>query len=363
MTMKKHFVVLWTFRAWPLKRQQAVHLQVALVGDGGARWRASWQVPGDARYLLRAAANPPRPAICWQRAPVAKSVFVSEEYLMFDKLARTNPARVSASPPAFASAKQLARAAVLALMLVPLGLADVEASSITCSFTTAPLGACSDPGSASISGSEALFQFVGYDLDLRFDQVNGEFDVTVTDTLTTQPSLLAGQRLTSFPGFVCVPFADGLDGCVDFHVVAASPGPNMWQGFYHMFFTWEVDTDFTFSNDPGNRIRILHAVGTGPGSGDDVFDRDITSIGTYIPDPGIGGADNDFQNFIVAQAPAVVPEPASILLLGTGVSGLLSVGRRRRRRAAGRYGLPHADFDHRLQSAWIARRSARVNTA
>ena len=85
---------------------------------------------------------------------------------------------------------------------------------------------------------------------------------------------------------------------------------------------WSFDTDATFPNDPGDRIRILHNRGDIPGNG---FNTDVTIIGSYIPggdDPGIGGRDDNFQSFLVAQGPAV-PEPGTLLLLGSGVAWLV----------------------------------------
>ncbi len=44
---------------------------------------------------------------------------------------------------------------------------------------------------------------------------------------------------------------------------------------------------------------------------------------------GIGGADWDYDDFIVAIAPAPVPEPATMLLFGCGLVGMAAVGRKK----------------------------------
>ncbi len=139
--------------------------------------------------------------------------------------------------------------------------------------------------------------------------------------LTSQTALTQGQRLDNFPGYTCVTL-DGVN-CVEFEVTAPAPGPTTWTGFYDLAIFWQFDTNSSFPNDPGDRIRILHNRGDTPGNG---FDTDITVIGSYLGealtaanDPGIGGRDDNFQSFLVVQAPTAVPEPGTLFLIGSGV--------------------------------------------
>ena len=231
---------------------------------------------------------------------------------------------------------KLIQAAALAAVLVPLGSVAVETSPISHTYSGA--------GFSQPETNNLLFDFGSYELRLFFENLApfAFFQVTVNDAATNQAAVAS--RLTGFPGHVCVPMVDPSttsDPCVDFEITAPGPnGPNdpgsdTWTGFYDVTIAWDFNTDPTFSNEPGDRIRILHNEGGVPGNG---FDSDITTNGSYFNgfDPAIGGRDDNFQSLMVTQAPTdTVPEPATLFLVTTGVSGLLYRRKRKRLDSAG----------------------------
>jgi PEP-CTERM motif len=229
-------------------------------------------------------------------------------------------------------AAKLVQAAALAAVLVPLGSVAVETAPITLGYS-----------GAGFNGTETnnrLFDFGPYEFRLFFENLASLsfFQVTVNNQVTDQDAV--DSRLTNFPGYLCVPIDPTEptgNPCVDFVVTAPLFGPNTWTGSYDVTIAWDFDTDPTFPNVPGDRIRILHDEGRVSGN---AFISDITTDGSYFSgiDPAIGGRDDNFQTLMVFQSPLAtdaVPEPATLFLVTTGVSGLLYRRRRKRQDSAG----------------------------
>jgi PEP-CTERM motif-containing protein len=247
-------------------------------------------------------------------------------------------------------------AALVAMALIPLGAASAEAASITCAYGTT--GFCSTDGLSGgfANGNTARFGFdtnplqLGYDyfLDLTFDQLTtgNPFNVTVSDTLTTQLAMAA--KLGSFPGFTCVPIYDGISTCVEFSISA--PAPNVGDSWvsqnspflgFQIDITWAANTDTRFPGGSGN-VRMIHDTGA-----PDTYDTDMTIAGSYFDnqptcqtldcgggvtelDPGVSGLDNNFSTVSVIGIEAV-PEPITGLLVMSGL-GVLAYRRRRQAR-------------------------------
>jgi hypothetical protein len=252
-------------------------------------------------------------------------------------------------------ASKLLQAAALAAVLVP--LASVTAEASTCSFNSS-----GSPCGISGAGADgfAFFDFddPGYKVALGFDHVVGDFTVEIIAHELNEAAMLA--KLILFPNYRPVPIGSDPDApYIDFEVNAPAPctvsqtedcsnatntwiaegprGPAADQG-YDMRFYWTAITGDEFP-DP----HVLHNTG----EDDQFYDFDMTDPAfpytSEVPcvvfdtcsDPAVGGRDDMFNGFTLADLTATdaVPEPASLLLLGSGISGLLYRRRRRKQDA------------------------------
>jgi hypothetical protein len=226
------------------------------------------------------------------------------------------------------TARKLVQAAALAAVLVPLGSVAIEGSVIYCD-TNPGSGSCTGFfSSGNTSNTWKFFEDSSFDpSELLYSftlsgAVTDPFSLDVNDIVETQATL-APRLAPFFPNAVCVPTND--PGLCGYFRVTGTDGFD--GGIYDLEISWFSNSDPL--SVPTNAFVLQAKNGFGG-----VFTNTLSNP-FYNPnptpeDPVVGGRGDSFSDFL-ASTTNPIPEPASLLLLGSGLGAMLYKRSRRRR--------------------------------
>jgi PEP-CTERM motif-containing protein len=222
------------------------------------------------------------------------------------------------------TARRLVQAAALAAVLVPLGSVAIEGSTIYCDSNGS--GGCS--GTFTSTNTTNTWKFTDSIDGLLYTftltgQVLNTFSIVVDDFITTQSQITG--LLGSFPNAVCVPTRDpGLCG-----LFTVSGNDGFVGGIYDLSISWFGNADpLSVPQD----AFVLQARNSGGGVFTNTLFNPFYDPQPVPNDPVVGGRGDAFSTFGVF-TDSTVPEPASLLLLGSGLGALLY--KRGRRKSPG----------------------------
>ena len=165
-------------------------------------------------------------------------------------------------------------------------------------------------------------------IEVAITAVTNPFSLAVTATDLTQADFKS--QSGSFPNRLCLGYADNGD-CLEY-TVAPTPLTGA-TGPIQITISWLKNTNPTTASP-----LIIQAEGTAAFSSQLLNQTyfpcggSFTTCPTDFDDPSDTGTTDNFSRFVESFTPSTVPEPATLVLLGSGLVGAVSRSRRRRQR-------------------------------